>query len=76
MALLKKLIPVGNSMGLIIDRAVLDLLGITRETALELTTDGRAIIITPADQEYLDRVRGSAGKVMQAHGRTLKRLAG
>jgi antitoxin MazE len=76
MALVKKLIPVGNSLGLLIDRSVLDLLGIDRDTVLELTTDGRAIIVQPADQAYLDRVRTSARKVMTAHRTTMKKLAG
>ena len=75
MALLKKLVPVGNSLGLIIDRAVLDLLGIDRETALELTTDGRSIIVKPLEQEHLDRVRRSAGKVMKSQRSTLQKLA-
>ncbi len=76
MALVKKLVPVGNSLGLVIDRSVLDLLGIDRDTALELTTDGRAIIVQPARQAYLERVRASARTVVQAHGKTLKKLAG
>ena len=76
MALVKKLTPVGNSLGLLIDRSVLDLLGIDRDTTLELTTDGRAIIIRPSDQAYLERVRTSARKVMNAQRATLKKLAG
>ena len=76
MALVKKLTPVGNSLGLLIDRSVLDLLGIDRDTTLELTTDGRAIIIRPSDQAYLERVRTSARKVMTAQRATVKKLAG
>lgn len=75
MALVKKLTAVGNSLGLVIDRSVLDLLGIDRDTDLELTTDGRAIIIRPTDHAYLERVRTSARKVMKAQRGTLKKLA-
>ncbi len=75
MPLLKMLTVVGNSLGLVIDRSVLDLLGIDRETDLELTTDGRAIIIRPADGAYLARVRASARKVVKTQRATLKKLA-
>lgn len=76
MALVKKLTPMGNSLGVLIDRPILDLLGIDRETTLEVTTDGRAIIIQPADDQHLERVRASARKVTSAHRATLKKLAG
>lgn len=75
MALVKKLTQMGNSLGILIDRPVLDLLNIDRDTALEVTTDGRAIIIKPALGDYLERVRASARKVTNAHGATLKKLA-
>ena len=75
MALVKKLTPMGNSFGVLIDRPVLDLLNIDRDTVLEVTTDGRAIIIRPTS-EYLGRVRASARKVTTAHGAVLKKLAG
>jgi antitoxin MazE len=44
----KTLIQVGNSLGLVIERPVLDLLNITRDTVLEVSTDGRRLIIEPA----------------------------
>ncbi len=75
MALVKKLTPVGNSLGLVLDRAVLDLVGIDRETTLEISTNGRAIIIQPVRGSELARVRASTGKVMKAHRGTLKKLA-
>jgi antitoxin component of MazEF toxin-antitoxin module len=45
----KTLIPIGNSFGLVIDRPILELLKMTRDTVLELTTDGRRLIIEPAE---------------------------
>jgi len=46
----KRLTPVGNSLGLIIEKPILNLLGIDRDTELEITTDGRRLVIQPADQ--------------------------
>ncbi len=46
----KRLTPVGNSLGLIIEKPILNLLGIDRNTELEITTDGRRLVIQPADQ--------------------------
>jgi antitoxin MazE len=44
----KRLTFVGNSLGLVIERPILDLLNITKDTELEVTTDGRRLIIEPA----------------------------
>jgi antitoxin component of MazEF toxin-antitoxin module len=46
---IKKLTAIGNSYGLVIDKAILDLLKITPETELELTTDGVSLLVTPAN---------------------------
>lgn len=43
----KHLVAIGNSLGLIIERPILDLLGIDRRTELEVTTDGRRLILEP-----------------------------
>ncbi|HEY4178565.1 MAG TPA: AbrB/MazE/SpoVT family DNA-binding domain-containing protein [Kofleriaceae bacterium] len=47
--MIKKLTAIGNSYGLVIDKAILDLLKITPETELELTTDGVSLLVTPAN---------------------------
>ena len=44
----KKLTAIGNSYGLVIDKAILELLRITPDTELELSTDGTRLIIEPA----------------------------
>jgi len=46
--MIKTLTPIGNSLGLIIDRPILNLLNIERDTELEITTDGETLIIRPA----------------------------
>ncbi len=72
MAFLKKLTPIGNSMGLILDRPVLEMVGIDANTVVELTTQGGAIIVRPATA---GAVRASTRKVIKAHRATLKKLA-
>ena len=45
--MIKKLTTHGNSMALVIEKAILDLLCITPKTSLEISTDGKNIIISP-----------------------------
>ena len=75
MALRKKLAPIGNSLGLVLERSILDLLDIDRDTTLEIRTDGDTLVIKPVRQDYLSRVQDSTAKVMRVHRRTLKKLA-
>jgi len=49
--MIKKLTAIGNSYGLVIDRAILELLDITPETELELSTDGTRLVIEPKRTE-------------------------
>jgi antitoxin component of MazEF toxin-antitoxin module len=43
----KNLSAIGNSLGLVIEKPILELLGITRDTELEISTDGRRLIVEP-----------------------------
>ena len=45
--MVKKLSAIGNSLGIIIEKPILDLLDIDRTTDLEVKTDGDALIIRP-----------------------------
>ena len=47
----KKLIQHGNSAALVIDKALMELLKVRMDTPLEVTTDGRNIIISPQTNE-------------------------
>jgi len=56
--MIKKLVRHGNSLALVIDKAILDLLRIDHDTPLELITDGDVIIIKPErDEEVSDEIR-------------------
>ncbi len=74
--MIKRLTKHGNSLALVIDRGVLDLLEIDADTPLSMTTDGKCLIVTPVrDPEREKRFRAALEKVNKRYGRALKRLA-
>jgi antitoxin component of MazEF toxin-antitoxin module len=74
--MIKKLSAVGNSLGLIIERPILELLNITKDTPLEIKTDGEALIIRPVKQlSQMDRVIAAADEIMDTHEETFRKLA-
>ena len=73
--MIKNLTAVGNSLGLIIDRPILDLLDIDKETPLEVRTDGQALIIRPQRKTRSARLKAAAKRMMDAHDDTLRKLA-
>lgn len=73
--MIKKLSTIGNSLGLIIERPILELLDITKDTPLEVKTDGEALIIRPAKLSKKERIRESTKRMMSVHDATLRKLA-
>lgn len=72
----KNLVKHGNSWALVIDRPILDLLKIDPEAPLEITTDGRSMIIAPASaSQRKDRVRAARKKINAKHSKAFKKLA-
>lgn len=73
----KNLIVVGNSLGIIIEKPILDLLGISKETKLEMKTDGHRLIIEPIKEESdrAAKIKASTRRVMNNHDKTLRELA-
>ena len=66
----------GNSLALIIDRAILELLKIEQDTPLEISTDGEQLIIRPIRSgTHRSRVRQASKRVMETHEETLRKLA-
>ena len=56
----KTLTPVGDGLGIVIDKAILDLLEIDVDTLLEVKTDGEGLIIKPVGQKAQEPVRDVA----------------
>jgi antitoxin MazE len=74
--MLKKLTKHGNSLALVIDRPILDLLHIDSETPLEISTDGKRLVVEPAKPS--DRLRKFEDAQKAAHeryGKAFQRLA-
>jgi antitoxin component of MazEF toxin-antitoxin module len=74
--MVKKLSRHGNSLALVIDRSILDLLDIDEDTSLEVTTDGEALIIAPVrDKKRRRRFEQALSSSNERYGKALKRLA-
>lgn len=74
--MVKKLTKHGNSMALVIDKAILEILKISEETPLELTTDGKSLNISPiTDEARLKKFEGALEKINKKYGKALKNMA-
>ena len=73
--MVKTLSAIGNSLGLIIEKPILELLNITRDTKLEVRTDGEALIIRPVRESRRSRVQRATERLMDQHDDTLQKLA-
>jgi antitoxin component of MazEF toxin-antitoxin module len=75
--MVKRLQAVGNSSGIIIDKPILELLRITPQTELDVSTDGERLIITPirptSDRKV--RLERAQQRTLKSHERTFRKLA-
>ncbi len=72
----KTLIKHGNSLALVIDKPILELLQITPDTPLELTTDGDRLLVSPVrDKRRQEKLRASLATINRKYGNDLRRLA-
>jgi antitoxin component of MazEF toxin-antitoxin module len=73
--MIKKLSKHGNSLALVIEKGVLDLLNIDEKTPLDITTDGKMLIISPVrDEKRKQQFEAALEKANKKYGRALKRL--
>jgi antitoxin MazE len=74
--MVKKLTRHGNSMALVLDKPIMELLNIDPKTPLEISTDGSALIVTPVrNNSRKAKFRKALGKANLKYGAMLKRLA-
>lgn len=72
----KMLIKHGNSLALVIDKPILELLQISAETPLELTTNGDQLLVTPCrDKARQKKLAESLKSINAKFGDDLRRLA-
>ena len=72
--MIKKITSIGNSLGLILERPILDLLGIDLHTKLDVRTDGECLIIRPLKKDRSSRILDSADRMMKIHDDTFRKL--
>jgi antitoxin component of MazEF toxin-antitoxin module len=66
----------GNSMALVIEKPMMEALGITEETPLQVTVNGNALVITPANVGVgPERMKAVIKEIRKRYGPMLKRLA-
>jgi antitoxin MazE len=71
----KTLVKHGNSLALLIDKPILDLLNINADTPLKITTDGRLLFIVPADPKRKKRFDIASRRVREQWSGAFKKLA-
>ena len=66
----------GNSQALVLEKALLDALGIDMDTPLQVTVSGNSLIVTPANVGVgSEAVAESVAKLRPRYGQMLKNLA-
>ena len=66
----------GNSLALVIDRPILDLLKIDTETPLDIGADGHRLIVAPAEQsERRQKFEAAQHTAHKRYGKAFKKLA-
>lgn len=75
----KKLTKIGNSYGIVLDKAILDLLHIEPETILNLELNGSELVIRPEtskkEESRKEKLKASSQKMLKAHKETYRKLA-
>lgn len=71
----KKLARVGNSSALVIDKPIMELLGIRADDTVSLVTDGISLIVTPTFRRPTKKEFDAAfNKTIRRHGEALRAL--
>ena len=71
----KTLTAIGNSLGIVIEKPILELLGITKDTVLEMRTDGERLIIEPVKSARARKLTAASKRVLKNHDETFRKLA-
>lgn len=73
--MVKRLIQHGNSVALVIDKPILELLNVTFDTPFEITTDGRNLILSPQSEGNAEiNIIDSLEKINKKYSNALRRL--
>jgi len=74
--MIKKLTRQGNSTALIIDRQLMELMGIDRDSEVKVSVHGRKLVIEPlSDEERALKIKEIQQKALKKNAELFKRLA-
>ncbi len=74
--MLKTLTKHGNSLALVIDKPILELLHASAETPFEIITDGRSLVLTPVREEAEEKKFNDAIEMVHKRfGNAMRELA-
>lgn len=74
--MIKRLTKHGNSLAVVIEKPILDLLKIDAETPLEVTTDGNSLTLVPVtDAKRREKFEAALSRTNRRYGKVLKKLA-
>jgi len=74
--MVKKLTRTGNSVALVLDKELLEATGLDAGSTVEVSTDGRVIVISPpVDKRRSSKLDALLGKLDRRYGAVFKKLA-
>jgi len=74
--MMKKLTRTGNSLALVLDKPLLEQLGIDEKTELELSTNGDVLVVTPVrDRARQRKLKKILEELDREYGGVFRRLA-
>ena len=75
-AMIKTLTKHGNSLALVIEKPVLELIGADADTPFEISTDGQVLILSPVKEAgRRENFKAALDKVNARYPKALKKLA-
>jgi len=74
--MIKKLTRTGNSLAIVLDKPLLETLGIDENTELELSTNGQVLVVTPMrDRAREKKLKKILEELDREYGGVFRRLA-
>ena len=74
--MIKKLTRTGNSVAFVLDKPLLEALGLNEDSEVEVSTNGQVLVLTPKRDSSRERkFRKSADKINRKYAGLFKRLS-
>ena len=73
--MVKNLIKHGNSYALVIDKPIMEMLHIQPDTQLELSTDGKTLMVRPVNADRQEKFQRVMDETFEQYHEAFKKLA-